>query len=60
MPHKLAGVRYQAPFDLLFGAGGFEYHAVVVPTYPYANRLPLVTGTTIRLAAPRTRAGPAG
>jgi hypothetical protein len=33
---------------------------MVVPTYPYANRAPLVTGPTIRLAAPRTRAGPNG
>jgi hypothetical protein len=29
---KLTRVRYQAPFDLLFGTGGFEYHAVVAPT----------------------------
>jgi hypothetical protein len=33
---------------------------LVAPTYPYANRAPLVTGPTIRLAAPRTRAGPNG
>jgi hypothetical protein len=30
------------------------------PTYPYANRVPLVTGPTIRLAAPRTRVDPHG
>jgi site-specific DNA recombinase len=29
---KLTSVRYQAPFDLLFGRGGFEYDAVVAPT----------------------------
>jgi site-specific DNA recombinase len=57
---KLTSVRYQAPFDLLFNTGMFEYQAVVAPTYPYANRAPLVTGPTIRLAAPRTRAGPNG
>jgi uncharacterized protein YhdP len=47
---KLASVRFQAPFDLLFGTGKFEYDAVVAPTYPYANRIPLVEGPTIRLA----------
>jgi hypothetical protein len=29
---KLAGARYQAPFDLLFNTGEFEYDAAVVPT----------------------------
>lgn len=29
---KLAGVRYRAPFDLLFGTRGFEYDAVVGKT----------------------------
>jgi hypothetical protein len=29
---KLASVTYQAPFDLLFGTGKFEYEAVVAPT----------------------------
>jgi site-specific DNA recombinase len=29
---KLASVTYQAPFDLLFGTGRFEYDAVVAPT----------------------------
>jgi hypothetical protein len=57
---KLASVRYQAPFDLLFSTSKFEYDAVVAPTYPYANRVPLVTGPTIRLAAPRIRAGADG
>jgi hypothetical protein len=33
---------------------------MVVPTYPYANRVPLVTGPTIRLAAPGIRAGANG
>jgi hypothetical protein len=29
---KPASVRYQAPFDLLFNTGKFEYDAVVAPT----------------------------
>jgi enoyl-CoA hydratase/carnithine racemase len=33
---KLASVRYQAPFDLLFGTGEFEYDAVV--PRPDSNR----------------------
>jgi hypothetical protein len=32
----------------------------VVPTYPYANRVPLITGLTIRLTAPHTRVDPHG
>jgi hypothetical protein len=53
---KLASVSYQAPFDLLFSMSKFEYDAVVAPTYPYANRVPLVEGPTIRLARMHTRA----
>jgi hypothetical protein len=50
---KLISVSYQAPFDLLFSTGKFEYDAVVVPTYPYANRVPRVEGPTIRLSSRR-------
>jgi hypothetical protein len=57
---KLVSVSYQPPFDLLFNTGKFEYDAVVAPTYPWANRVPLVTGPTIRLAAPHSSAGLAG
>jgi hypothetical protein len=35
-------------------------HPQYVPANPYANRLPLVTGPTIRMAAPRTSASPDG
>jgi len=31
----------------------FEYDVVVVPTYPYANRVPRVEGPTIRLSSRR-------
>jgi hypothetical protein len=34
---KLTSVRYQAPFDLLFGTGGFEYDAVVAHALSYSN-----------------------
>jgi len=29
---KLASISYQAPFDLLFSTGKFEYEAVVAPS----------------------------
>jgi hypothetical protein len=35
---KLAIVRYQAPFNLLFSTGKFEYEAVVAHTLSYSNR----------------------
>jgi hypothetical protein len=34
--------------------------SVVAPTNPCANQVPLVTGRTIRLAAPRIRPGADG
>jgi hypothetical protein len=33
---------------------------MVAPTYPHANPLPLITGPTIRLAAPRISVDPTG
>jgi hypothetical protein len=43
-----------------WSAAGLCWWWMVAPTYPYANRVPLVTGPTIRLAAPRSRAGADG
>jgi hypothetical protein len=34
---KPASVRYQAPFDLLFNTGKFEYDAVVAQALSYSN-----------------------
>jgi hypothetical protein len=34
---KLASVRYQAPFNLLFSTSMFEYEAVVAHTLSYSN-----------------------
>jgi hypothetical protein len=49
---ELASVSYQAPFDLLVGAGRFEYEAVVAHTLSWSDHGELAVRVAALAKAP--------